>query len=70
MAAIHSPRPANRGDMWLLQHRETRRIYVYTFFERRTGTNNRGTPEHILDLIQGGLLMTRQEAPGSRKFGR
>ena len=52
-------------DIWLLQHRKTERINGYTFFERRTGTNTRGNPERTMDLIQGGLSMTRQETPVS-----
>lgn len=51
-------------EIWLLRHRRTRRTTSYTFFERRTGTNNRGNLEHTVDLIQGGLSMTRQEKPG------
>lgn len=43
---------------------ESRRETSYTFFERRTGTNNQGTLEHAVDLIHGGLPVTRQEAPG------
>ena len=51
-------------EIWLLRHRKTRRITVSTFFERRTGTNNRGTLERTVDLIHRGLPVTRQEAPG------
>lgn len=46
-----------------MRHRKTRRITVNTFFERRTGTNNRGTLERTVDLILRGLPVTRQEAP-------
>jgi hypothetical protein len=51
-------------EIWLLRHRKTRRTTGYTFFERRAGTNNRGNLEHTVDLIRGGLSVTRQETPG------
>lgn len=51
-------------EMWLLRRRKTRRNTVNTFFERRAGSNNRGTLEHTVDLIHGGLPVTRQETPG------
>lgn len=51
-------------EIWLLRHRKTRRTTGYTFFERRAGTSNRGNLEHTVDLIRGGLSVTRQETPG------
>ena len=42
----------------------SRRSTVSTFFERRTGTNCRGTLERTVELIHAGLPMTRQVAPG------
>jgi len=47
-----------------LRHRKSRRNTVNTFFERRTGTNNKGTLAHTVELVHGGLPVTRQEAPG------
>lgn len=67
-ATVHKGR--RHWEIWLLRHQKIRRNTVSTFFERRTGTDNRGTLEHTVDLIRLGLPVTRQEAPGLRKFGR